>query len=279
MNYTQYNDEILNLISDYLNFNECAITKEAVRSITSCGVDELQAVRLLLASFINVNDKAFINEYFFDMLHKLEPIVFKNDLYYKNISFKAQKLDDWELKCGFYKPYELFVQDDFIVKGEKIIPNLGYFDKKFSYPAVYLKGRLWMSITPNEINAMKEPILKAHGKVLTFGLGLGYFAYMVSVKENVESVTIIEKDASVISLFRKCILPQFKYKEKIKIIESDAFEFLNKLKNGEYDFAFVDIYHDVGDGKEVYLKFKEKETLFSETEFTYWIEKSIKLYL
>lgn len=136
-----------------------------------------------------------------------------------------------------------------------------------------------MSVTPNEINTMKEPILKAHGKVLTFGLGLGYFAYMVSVKENVESVTIIEKDASVISLFRKCILPQFKYKEKIKIIESDAFEFLNKLKNGEYDFAFVDIYHDVGDGKEVYLKFKEKETLFSETEFTYWIEKSIKLYL
>lgn len=32
--------------------------------------------------------------------------------------------DDWELKCGFYKPYELFVQDDFIVKGEKIIPWL-----------------------------------------------------------------------------------------------------------------------------------------------------------
>lgn len=124
LNYTQYNDEILNLISDYLNFNECAITKEAVRSVTSCGVDELQAVSLLLASFINVNDKAFINEYFFDMLHKLESIVFKNDLYYRNISFKAQKLDDWELKCGFYKPYELFVQDDFIVKGEKIIPWL-----------------------------------------------------------------------------------------------------------------------------------------------------------
>ena len=103
MNCTQYNDEILNLISDYLNFNECAITKEAVRSVTSCGVDELQAVRLLLASFINVNDKTFINEYFFDILHKLKPIVFENDLYYKNISFKAQKLDDWELKCGFYK--------------------------------------------------------------------------------------------------------------------------------------------------------------------------------
>ena len=54
---------------------------------------------------------------------------------------------------------------------------------------------------------MKLPVERAKGKVLTFGLGLGYFAYMCSLKEEVESVTVVEKDKSVIKLFNEIILP------------------------------------------------------------------------
>ena len=67
--------------------------------------------------------------------------------------------------------------------------------------------------------------MSAFGNVLTFGLGLGYYAYMVSEKESVESVTIVEMNEDVIQLFKKYVLPQFKNAEKIKIIKADAFEY------------------------------------------------------
>ena len=40
-----------------------------------------------------------------------------------------------------------------------------------------------MTITPDEIETMKEAVDQAFGNVLTFGLGLGYYAYMVSEKD------------------------------------------------------------------------------------------------
>ena len=160
-----------------------------------------------------------------------------------------------------------------------MLPQLGYFNEEFQFPAVYQNGVLWMSVTPNEINTMKSPVERAKGKVLTFGLGLGYFAYMCSLKEEVESVTVVEKDESVIRLFNEIILPQFSQKDKVKIDLSDAYDYLNGMRDGEFDYAFVDIYHDAGDGREIYRKFKKIQSRFSLTEFDYWIEKTIKYYL
>ena len=60
------------------------------------------------------------------------------------------------------------------------------------FPALLENDRIWMTITPNEIETMKEPVDGAFGNVLTYGLGLGYYAYMVSEKENVETVTIVD---------------------------------------------------------------------------------------
>ena len=72
-----------------------------------------------------------------------------------------------------------------------------------------------MSISPNEVFTMDQPIKKAKGKVLTLGCGMGYFAYMVSLKEDVESITIVELEQSVINLFEIYLLPQFENKDKI----------------------------------------------------------------
>ena len=60
----------------------------------------------------------------------------------------------------------------------------------------------------------------------------------------------------------------------------DAFEFLEKeLKTYPFDYLFADLWHDVSDGTEMYLKIKEYEKLYPNIEFEYWIEKSIKAYL
>ena len=103
---------------------------------------------------------------------------------------------------------------------------------------------------------------------------------MVSLKNNVESVTIVEKDQNVINLFNKHILPLFKTKAKINIINMDAYDFLEKvMKDGDYDFVFVDIYHDAKDGLEVYKKISTYEKKFKNTTFSYWIKKTLDYYL
>ena len=40
--------------------------------------------------------------------------------------------------------------------------------------------------------------------------------YMVSEKENVETVTVVDTNEDVIRLFKKYILPQFKNAHKVK---------------------------------------------------------------
>ena len=122
---------------------------------------------------------------------------------------------------------------------------------------------------------MKKSISEATGNVLTYGLGLGYYAYMVSMKDNVESVTIVEKDKGIIDLFTRYILPQFKNKSKIKIINDDAFNYFKK--DIYYDYVFVDIWHDPSDGIDLYLKFKNLEK--DNIKYSYWIEDTLKCYI
>ena len=108
------------------------------------------------------------------------------------------------------------------------MPQIGFFRERFAYPAVEQDGREWMAVKPSEIETMRAPIEEATGRVVTFGLGLGYFAYMVSEKPDVTSLDIVERSEEAIALFERHILPQFPNKEKIRIIRSDAFGFLNE---------------------------------------------------
>ena len=137
-----------------------------------------------------------------------------------------------------------------------------------------------MLITPNEINTMRAPIERAHGNVLTYGLGLGYFAYMAAEKENVASVTVVERDDSVISLFEEVVLPQISRSDKINIVRADAFEFAESLNESSgYDFVFADIWHDPIDCVPAYKRLKKAEKRLPDAEFAYWIEKTLKIYI
>ena len=116
-----------------------------------------------------------------------------------------------------------------------------------------------MAIKPNEIETMKKPIADAFGNVLVCGLGLGYYAYMISNKDTVNSITIIEKDQRVIKLFNDYILPQFENGHKIRIVNDDALIYLKeKAPKIEYDFIFVDLWHDASDGVELYINTKKR---------------------
>ena len=66
-------------------------------------------------------------------------------------------------------------------------------------------------------------------------------------------------------------MPKFNNKEKIEIIKSDAIEFAKDMDG--YDYAFVDLWHDVSDGIDLYLKMKNLEK--NNIKYYYWIEESL----
>ena len=305
-------------------------------------------------------DDTTINEYFHDAVHCLETRKYRDNPYLENIKLPDTATRHWKFTHYSYRPYEAFICNDIdIDKNLREVPQIGFFRERFAYPAVEQDGREWMAVKPSEIETMRAPIEEATGRVVTFGLGLGYFAYMVSEKPDVTSLDIVERSEEAIALFERHILPQFPNKEKIRIIRSDAFWFLNENmwqdarqeasgqgreettedqcwrnsnenqceivptedqceigpeddqcwrnsnegqgreeqnradrstqrgtettnreeKQGRYDYAFIDLWHDTADGLEMYLKAKRIEnklyTAGLQTKFAYWVEKSL----
>ena len=83
---------------------------------------------------------------------------------------------------------------------------------------------------------------------------MGYVPYMMSLKDEVKSITVVEKDKEIIELFKKALLPQFVNKNKIKIIEDEAINYL--AKNNKYDYIFADLWHDPEDGLSLFVQLK-----------------------
>lgn len=288
LKFAQYNNILFKKLSVFINHEADFIRPEFIESLCrDCDISKEEAFCFTLAAAIdldtekNPRDAEIFEEYFPDMVHLLKNKDYENNPYLKNIKIPTKKLGKWELCYKTYVPYQAFVFDDpKITRDGKIIPQIGFFEKEFSYPAVLESGTEWMLITPNEINTMRAPISGAHGKVLTYGLGLGYFAYMVSEKESVSSVTIVERDKNAISLFRDIILPQMPRKDKINIICDDAFYFAEtRLADSDFDFVFADIWHDPSDGVPAYKRLKATEKYLPSADFSYWIEKTLKCYI
>ena len=198
--------------------------------------------------------------------------------YVKDIDFKDRRSGDFEFRYHSFMPYELDIYDipRKIIEYDVDIPRISCFTEKVEYPVIFQNSikSTWMSVSPNEINTMKQPIRNAKGKVLTLGCGMGYFAYMASL----ESITIVEREQSVIDLFTSFILPQFKTKDKITVIKDDAIEYMMNLEDGLYDYCFADIWIGVMDF-EPYIETKEVCKRFRKMRMEYWIEDAFGILL
>lgn len=376
-------------MSEFINETPCAITERLMKEADPSGeLPEEILYAAFMAGFCGISeDDTTINGYFHDAVHCLETRKYRDNPYLENIKFPDTATRHWKFTHYSYRPYEAFICNDIdIDKNLREVPQIGFFRERFAYPAVEQDGREWMAVKPSEIETMRAPIEEATGRVVTFGLGLGYFAYMVSEKPDVTSLDIVERSEEAIALFERHILPQFPNKEKIRIIRSDAFWFLNENmwqdarheasgqgreettedqreivpeddqcwrnsnegqckrsteegqcgeettedqceivpeedqcwrnsnegqgkrnteegqcwerqnragrstqrgtktanreeKQGRYDYAFIDLWHDTADGLEMYLKAKRIEnklhTAGLQTKFAYWVEKSL----
>ena len=197
----------------------------------------------------------------------------KRNPYYEQIHISPDKENRIALATADYLPYEFFQTfHNYKEENPFLYGEAGFFKERMTFPVILEDNRVWMSVVPSEIRSMEKDIEAAKGKVITYGLGLGYYAFMASEKETVESVSVVEMNRDVISLFKRNILPQFPNKEKIRIIEADAFAFIEKQKDGLYDTAFSDFWSGVDDGLDLYLQFMAKTARFVKTKHSYWIE-------
>ncbi len=225
----------------------------------------------------NSLDEQLFNEYVKKAFTKLDTNVFKDNPYFINVRPKEKLLGNYELYYQTFTPYKPFIYNDVTVNETTFTEysSLGYFSEEFKYLTLAKDNVIWMSITPNEIITMQKSVEEARGKVLTFGLGLGYYAYMTSIKPNVDKVVIVESDLKIIEIFKKYILPFFPYPQKIEIVKDDAFNYLNHVDiNSEFDYAFFDIWHSPEDGLLAYLKIKQYEQN-KNCKFSYWLEDSL----
>lgn len=284
----QCNKLIFDRLSLLLNFQPDFIKKEMVDELVrEFDLPVPQAYSFILCAALgfdtdNEFDKKLWENYSPFMLHHLDEGDFMSDPYYMAVKINSgKKIGDWELREDILPPYSAFVCDDPLTFPDgRVIPQIGFFDSEFRFLSVLQRDREWMTMMPNELVTQREPIKKAKGRVCTYGLGLGYFAFMCARKEEVESVTIVELDDNVIALFKEMLLPNFINPEKIEIVKADAFEFAkNEAPKRNFDYIFADIWHDPSDGVEAYKKFKELEHLCPNTKFDYWIEKTLKLYM
>ena len=275
------NFRLTQMYAEYLERYPEIITKDMIEELCrDTDIKESEAIAAILSEIFLLDDsrggedRRLIRSYIYPSVRVLDSKKYTDNKYLQNVAPKEATLGAWEIKWEYYPPYRAAICDD-MVMGEDFLeyPPIGFFTDGFSFPAVLEGGNEWMTLTPVDVDTCERNIEEAHGSVVTFGLGLGYYTYMVSERCEVESVTVVERSAEVISLFKEHILPRFSHPEKVRIVNSDAFEYAEQVMPKEnFDYAFVDTWRDASDGLPMYERMKALEHLSPKTEFSYWIE-------
>jgi len=195
--------------------------------------------------------------------------------YYKNI-----KLDNVNTSTVWYeketiRKRTLMNMNFYMPMGKYLFHYhpVGYFDTNIDLPVLKEKNKVWMSPALSEIESMREGIEKGYGKCMTMGLGIGVIQYLWLLKDEVDSVTVVEFNKDVIDLFDEYIRPQFKTNKKLEIIHGNALDYYNEDFLNQFDYAYIDFWESTEDGLEMYIKLMEKKLPPPHVDF--WIEDSI----
>ena len=210
------NFRLTNMYAQYLERYPEVITEQMIHEL--CDGTDITVKEALVALLCEVfaldderggEERRLIREYITPSVRVLDTKRYTENPYYKNVAPEAKKLGACEIKWEYYPPFRAAICDDMIIRDDfSEVAPIGFFTEGFHFPAVLEDGNEWMTLTPVDLDTCEEAIKEAKGKVVTFGLGLGYYAYMASEKEEVESVTVVELSEDVIKLFKTHILPK-----------------------------------------------------------------------
>lgn len=151
--------------------------------------------------------------------------------------------------------------------------KLRAMDSSFEAIYLYQDNKDWMVDAPSEAATNNAPALRAHGKIVTFGLGIGYFIYMAMLNPAVKEITVIEQSEEVIAMFQRFLYPQFPQEIPLHIIQGDAFDYYNQDFLSQFDYSYTDIWFSSNDGLQIIEKLLHQyNPPFEKADF--WIEDS-----
>ena len=258
---------------------EDIVTKNYVDNQIKEGKTEKEAVFNALLEYFGIENEdeesmEIATKYILNNLKVSSPKDYLDNPYVKAVNPKEFNTKGYELSYLRYAPYQVFADDEIIISDYPYEEyyQLGFFKEEFKYLALLKNNEIWMSVNPNEINTMNPFIAEAKGKVLVLGLGMGYIAYMMALKDDVKSVTVIEKDVNIINLFKEHIAPLLK-NNKIKVVHDDAIRYVETNKG--FDYIFADLWHNPEDGIPMYLQL-ENIAKKNKQKINYWLEPSLK---
>lgn len=99
----------------------------------------------------------------------------------------------------------------------------------------------WMVDSPYEWYAMGEYSMRAHGpRVLVGGLGLGLILHHLTMRRDIDEITVVEVSGDVIQI----ISPYIPRDQRIGIIQGDIFDVIPRLasEGREFDTIIIDIW-------------------------------------
>lgn len=115
-----------------------------------------------------------------------------------------------------------------------------YLDKGLAlYHNTLDSEEIWMSNRSEQVLEMLDQVENAYGRVLCSGLGLGIIPLLIAESPQVYSITIVENNAEVISLFNQ----QGFISPKINIVQGDILTYTDS----SYDSIMLDHYNHLGE--------------------------------
>lgn len=95
--------------------------------------------------------------------------------------------------------------------------------------ALLRHDKVWMSMTPLELESQEIGVCLAHGDVVIFGMGMGWAAAVSALREQVRSVTVVELDGDVLAMHRQLdVFSQLpaQARAKIRVEQGDAYAWM-----------------------------------------------------
>ncbi len=285
--------KVVQLIDHIENLTNLESTLEEIDSLIVNRKIKLEELLKLLPEEVNaLADMGIFN------IHNLTLEELKENEYIKRFGNGYEHPKEGEKKYGYRKlraGYLAFLTDtSFHIDNYSFVRNLFYHGPEigekqvpgkisppFKVPALMVDGSpiYPMEVTPDEIISFNNRSENASGNVLICGCGVGFTAYTLSLRKDIDSITILENDPNVIALFKENIEPEIK--TPIRIIECDALEYLGLTPNSKgqpqedlrkYNYIDVDTWFSLEDMIYPYLKCLQLEQKYPDVKFSYWLE-------
>jgi spermidine synthase len=117
--------------------------------------------------------------------------------------------------------------------------NTDYSGKDY-YHSIKYNNKTLMTNEPFEVLTNQIFFEKSKGDILIFGLGLGWIIFPILDRDDIKSITVVEKNTEIIE-FVGDILSKKDVKNKLNIIEGDVYDYYNVLDK-KFDFIYFDTY-------------------------------------